>query len=235
MRDDPFDTLADRYDAWFDTEPGASIFRSEVACLSRLMPPTRAGWVEVGVGTGRFAVALGVGEGVDPSVPMLLKAAARGVRTRQASAEELPYADASLEGILLVVTLCFLKEPEQAMAEFARVLKQGGKLLVGVVPSESAWAEFYRQKAAEGHPFYSVARFYTCAEVIELASEEGFRLVSGASTLPGAPGQAPDEVVVSDGVRNSYGFVGMLFESGATDRKPTSSGNQASQRQSEGR
>ena len=105
-----FDTLAERYDAWFDTPRGSAIFVAELACVRKLMPRDTSGWIEVGVGSGRFAAPLGIREGVDPSSPMLQKAAARGIKTIAAEAENLPYASRSLQGILLVVTLCFLRE-----------------------------------------------------------------------------------------------------------------------------
>jgi len=206
-----FDRFAERYDAWFDSPEGKAIFQAEVECLRRLLPHDLFGWVEVGVGTGRFAAALGVPEGVDPLAPMLEKARPRGVRTREASAEGLPYPSASLNGILLVVTLCFLDQPENAMGECARVLKAGGQLLVGIVPADSPWGRFYQGKAEEGHPFYSVARFYTCRETKQLAATAGFEFVRAASTLPAGPGDELANIPVLDDEIDGCGFVAMLF------------------------
>ena len=220
MSSSVFDRLSERYDAWFDTPRGSAILTAEVACLRRLMPRDTSGWVELGVGTGRFAAALGIDEGVDPSSAMLQKAAARGIRTIAAEAEDLPYDSRSLQGILLVVTLCFLTEPALALREFVRVLKEDGKLLSGIVPADSPWGEYYRLKGSQGHPFYSVARFYTCDEVTEMAVSAGFQLLGAASTLPMAPDEPLDDIPVLDGVAARCGFVGMLFGPGSPKPAP---------------
>jgi ubiquinone/menaquinone biosynthesis C-methylase UbiE len=211
-----FDQFADRYDAWFDTSRGRALLASEVACLRSLLPADLTGWVEVGVGTGRFAEALGIAEGIDPAGAVLEKAARRGIHARKHEAERLPYPDASLPGILLVVTLCFLANPRRAMLEFARVLKAGGQLVVGIVPAGSAWGALYRHQAGEGHPFYSVARFYTCRETKELAASAGLEFVRASSTLPMAPGEPLQDIPVLDGAGEGYGFVAMLFSSPST-------------------
>jgi len=211
MSHETFEELADRYDAWFDKPAGRAIFGAEVACIGSLLPADLSGWVEVGVGTGRFAAALGVPEGIDPSGAMLKKAEARGIRIIQGKAECLPYRNASLDGVLLAVTLCFLEAPEQAMREFARVLKNNRSLLVGIVPADSSWGRFYQAKGKEGHAFYSVAVFYTCEQVKQLAASAGFAFVSGTSTLPMGPDEQLEGVEVRDGVDPECGFVAMVF------------------------
>jgi SAM-dependent methyltransferase len=221
MRRDVFDRKADRYDAWFDSPAGGAIFAAEVACLRKLLPPDTSGWVEAGVGTGRFAAALGIPEGIDPSVPMLEKARERGIRTRRGRAEDLPYRTNSLDGILMTVTLCFLDDPESAMREGRRALRPGGQILIGIVPAESPWGRHYREEAEEGHPFYSVARFYTCQETIALAAAAGFDFAGAASTLPMAPDEDLSEIPVRDGIVDGCGFVGMLFTERSTSNVRT--------------
>jgi len=50
----------------------------------------------------------------------------------QASMEYLPLADASLDGVITLNTFYFLPDLGRAAAEFARVLRPGGRLVVGV-------------------------------------------------------------------------------------------------------
>jgi len=190
MKKEVFDKLADHYDAWFDSERGAALFRAEVECLEHLMPA------------------------VDPSLSLIEMARARGIRTVQGVAEELPYDNDSLEGILLVVTLCFLDDPDKAMQEFARVLRPDGRLVVGFVPADSAWGRQYMRKGQEGHPFYSAARFYTCSEALDMVGAAGFRLLRAVSTLPMAPDERIGKMPVLDGIVRGCGFVGMLFAAG---------------------
>ena len=61
-----FDSLASDYDAWFEEE-GRLIFTSEVEALRQALPLLPKPWIEVGAGSGRFAQALGIDIGLDPS------------------------------------------------------------------------------------------------------------------------------------------------------------------------
>jgi SAM-dependent methyltransferase len=216
---EPFDRLAARYDAWFDSADGRPIFDLEVACLADLMHPISDRWLEVGVGTGRFAEALGVAEGVDPSEPMLAFARRRGINTREGRGEDLPYQDSCFDGVLLVVTLCFLDDPERALQECARVLREGGRLAVGFVPAETQWGRFYAGKGRSGHPFYSVARFFTPDQVIEMADSAGLRSGRASSCLFSPPG-APLDTSRRSGVVAGAGFVAMEL----TKRAPARGG-----------
>ncbi len=186
-----FNASAQRYDLWYDTAFGAAIFRQEVACLRLACPEYSGVWVEVGVGSGRFAKELGIACGLDPSEEMLRLAASRGIETHQGSAEALPFSDASFTGVLLTFTLCFLANPSEALGECRRILCPGGDLLLGFVPSGSSWGLHYARKASIGHPFYSQAVFYTVAEVTELVVCAGFSLKATASALFSPPESQP--------------------------------------------
>lgn len=54
----PFDRYAERYDRWFDEEPGRSIFPSEVVAVRLVLEDKDGPRLEIGAGTGRFASAL---------------------------------------------------------------------------------------------------------------------------------------------------------------------------------
>lgn len=207
-----FDELADRYDGWFETPRGRAIFRIEVACLKELMSGEYRGrWLEVGVGTGRFAEALGIKEGVDPSRAVLEFAAKRGIKTKVGYGESLPYLDAAFDGVLLVTTICFLDDPKKTLKECRRVLKRGGRLVVGLVPADSAWGTFYTRKGREGHPFYSQARFYTCDQVIDLARRAGLVLDGARSCLLTSPEEPVADAPSLEGMVTGAGFVAMKF------------------------
>lgn len=90
--------------------------------MNGLKPP----FLEVGVGSGRFAEATGIEDGVDPSPALLEKARGRGVKVKLGRGEDLPYEANSFGGVFILFTLCFLDDPEKALCEAKRVLKSGG-------------------------------------------------------------------------------------------------------------
>jgi len=54
-----FDTYAGEYDAWYETPAGRTIFAMEVDCLRPFLVKHDGPYLELGVGSGRFAQALG--------------------------------------------------------------------------------------------------------------------------------------------------------------------------------
>ena len=212
MAESLFDNLAERYDAWFDSPDGAPIFAAEARCVRALLEGAPRPWLEVGVGTGRFAEALGIEEGLDPSRAVLEIAARRGVRTRLGSAEELPYEARSFGGVVMVVTICFVDDAQAALDECARVMADGGSLIVGLVPADSSWGERYARQGEKGHVFYSEATFYTCEQVVDMARQAGLGLDAAMSCIFTPPETPLDlDEPMREGVIQSAGFVAMRF------------------------
>jgi ubiquinone/menaquinone biosynthesis C-methylase UbiE len=208
----PFDHIAEEYDQWYDTLEGAAILTAELGCLRMVVPQMRGIWLEIGVGTGRFAAALGITDGIDPSLSMLEIAAARGIRTKAGTAEELPYPAASFDGALMVAALCFVENVPRAFDECSRIIGPGGTLLIGHIPADGPWGRDYIRKAAAGHPIYSHAHFTTVAEVQKLARTAGFQLVMAASGLfkpPRSPVEIPPRV--QPGIVAGAGFVALAL------------------------
>jgi len=187
-----FDKMYERYEEWFDSFPGKGIFEVEVKCVKESLKEVPKPWLEIGVGTGRFAEKAGIDFGIDPSEKMLNKAIKRKIKVIKANAENLPFPSNIFGGIAIIVTLCFLDNPSRALKECFRVLKNKGKIVLGIVPRESKWGEFYLKKKKEGHPFYSVAHFYTVREAVSLSEKVGFKLENIFSTLFEQPENCQD-------------------------------------------
>ena len=66
-----FEKAAPAYDAWFDRH--RPVYESELMALKRFLPAPGGG-LEIGVGTGRFAVPLGIQMGVEPAKAMAVMA-----------------------------------------------------------------------------------------------------------------------------------------------------------------
>jgi SAM-dependent methyltransferase len=152
--------------------------------MSQYRPP----YLEVGVGTGRFAQALAVGHGVDPSRGAVVYARERGINVALGVGEALPYRAGVFGGALIVFTLCFVREPVHVLNEVHRTLAPRGGLVLGLLLRGTPWADWYAKRGAEGHPVYRSARFHSREEVISLLDEAGFRPMLWRSSLHQEPG-----------------------------------------------
>lgn len=120
----------------------------EKACRSSEIRAERERWVprahgevlEVGIGSGLNLPFYDRGRvarvtGIDPSPELLARAATRAaeaafpVELVLASAETLPFPDASFDSILTTYTLCSVSDLGRALAEVRRVLRAGGELI----------------------------------------------------------------------------------------------------------
>lgn len=207
-----FDRISEAYDHWYAMPEGRAIFALELECLRLICANFHGRWLEVGIGTGRFASSLGISLGLDPSLPMLRVAGNRGLTVCAGAAESLPFPEASMDGVLMALTFCFLKNPALSLKECARILRPQGRLLLGFIPASSPWGRWYARKKAELHPVYSQASFYSVSEVLAMAEHSGFVHAAWAGTLFGDPKEKPAaELRVQSGFHPDAGFVGLLF------------------------
>jgi len=204
-----FDSLAWAYDAWFEEE-GRLIFALEVEALKQVLPLLPKPWIEIGIGSGRFAQALGIDIGLDPSSELLKIARNRGTRVLLGQGEEAPFKGGSFGAIFFIVTLCFVDSPERILSEAARLLESGGKVVLGMVLRESPWGQLYQAKKETGHHFYRYAMFYTYAEVEMLLMQTGFSIEKVASTLFQNPGKVNHIELPRQGFSADAGFAVIL-------------------------
>ena len=128
-----FDVYAKRYDAWYDKPFGKSAFNLEKACIESLCKNLRQPFLEVGVGTGRFAQALTIEYGIDISTGVLELATKREIIVVKGKGESLPFADSFFGGVFIVVTLCFADKPVKILKEASRVLKADSAVILGLI------------------------------------------------------------------------------------------------------
>lgn len=90
--------------------------------------------LDVGCGLGqlaeRFAKELGADvQAIDTSARMVALTRARGIDAQEADAEQLPYADGEFDCVFAGWVLYHVPDLERALAECARVLRPGGRLV----------------------------------------------------------------------------------------------------------
>jgi SAM-dependent methyltransferase len=88
-------------------------------------------------------------------------------------AEALPFPDGAFNRVVAVTVLCFVHEPDRAIAEMARVLKPGGRLVIGELGRLSLWAVIRRIRGWLGAPTWKAARFRTAGELRGLLERHG--------------------------------------------------------------
>lgn len=164
--------------------------RFDLAALPGLLSPD---WIvgDLGVGTGQTTASIAPFVhrviAIDESEAMLEAAASRlrgigNVELRRGELESLPLADQTLDLGLIILVLHHLPEPPAALAEAARVIQPGGRLLVvDMLPHEH---EEYRQEM--GHLWLGFAP-EKMAHWLGQAGFEGVR-VTPLSPDPAAQG-----------------------------------------------
>ena len=125
-----YDSVVDPYEA-AAVPRFAAVAQDLVAAAA---PPTGGSVLDVGTGTG-LAAALarepvgpeGFVAGVDPSVPMLERAAARGVTVIAGMAPGLPVCPAAFDAVIANLVLSHLRDYGAAVVEAVRVLRARGR------------------------------------------------------------------------------------------------------------
>lgn len=178
-RTEQFDRFAKRYDEWFSSHWGA--FESELAALRKFVPSKGTG-MEVGMGTGRFAQALDVSIGVEPSEGMREIARRRGLNAIGGAAENLPFASSLFDFVLMINVLCFFDDPGMALKEAHRVLRPGGLLILALIDRENALGREYARRKDE-ESLYRDARLFSVPEAALLAGKAGFTELAFAQSI----------------------------------------------------
>lgn len=182
-----FEKYANDYDAWYDSQKGKILYENEKKCVSKLIDECHGRILEIGVGTGRFAVLTSEAFGVDIARSPLKLARSRGIKVIQARAEELPFKDKSFFCVMLIVTLCFVNDALIVLKEAKRVLKDEGKIIIGTVFLDSEWGKFYEQKKKKGHHIYKFANFYTFEDFKKMVDLAGLNIKKIFGTLKKSP------------------------------------------------
>lgn len=139
--------------------------------------------LEVGFGHGRSLLAIaatlseGCAVGVDVSDDMVRQLARRyhhliaagRLQVHCADSRQLPLADAQFDKVLAIHTIYFWNDPLVDLREIARVVKPGGRLVLGFRPRSDS-------RAVADLPA-SVYRFYDVDEVQHMLEQADFNVI----------------------------------------------------------
>lgn len=169
----PFNEHVAEYEEWFEKYP--YVFKTEVAAIKKIWPAGKdLVSLEVGSGTGRFAEALGISCGLEPSAKMDAIAEERGLETMRGVAEEMPYQNEQFSVVLMNFCISYFENLSKAFAEAHRVLKPGAALIVGFIDKNSRLGKYYESRRDKS-VFYKDANYYGVKEVEEKLEAAGFK------------------------------------------------------------
>ncbi len=186
------------YARWRATPLGAITEELEQGLILRLIGELAdRSIVDVGCGDGSLAVVAWergakLVVGLDSDTRMIAsareKSAARHARLdfMAGSAERLPFAANAFDVVTAITVLCFVPDVAGAVREMARVLKPGGRLVIGELGKWSVWAAYRRVRGWLGADLWRRARFRTSTELRWLAEQAGLQVerLEGAIFYP---------------------------------------------------
>ena len=205
-----FDAHARKYDSWYERNRFA--YLSEIKALKNAVPRNAEG-LEIGVGTGRFALPLGIKTGIDPSEKMLKFARKRGIRAIRSEGERLPFENGQFDFVLIAITLCFVRDPKKVIAESKRVLKDKGRIIIGIIDKNSRLGRLYQAKKSV---FYGSASFFSPAEIKDLLNKSGFRNIAFSQTIFGLP----EKMRKAEGYKSGFGKGSFVVVRGEKPGRP---------------
>ncbi|MDI9847076.1 class I SAM-dependent methyltransferase [Rhodoblastus sp. 17X3] len=196
-RKDPTTIGPAPYAAWRATSLGAITEAIEQGLILDMIGKIAGARVlDVGCGDGALVCVMASrgaeATGVDPDPAMLAaarsRAASEGVRAAfvEGRVERLPFPDASFDVVFSVTVLCFTRDAASSVRELARVLRPGGRLVLGELGRWSLWAALRRVRGWLGAETWKAARFRGASELRSLAEQAGLSVtaIRGAVYYP---------------------------------------------------
>ena len=175
MMEEKFESIANEYDKWFDTPIGATVKALELdAILGLLGDITNKKLLEVGIGTGAFAVEFkkrgAEVYGIDPANNMLEIAQKRGLIVKFGYGEAVPFEDNTFDVVVSITAMENSKDPDKFVKEMVRVAKPHGTIVIAVLNLFSLMGISRRIRGLFiKDDFYRGMHFYTYGELRGLA------------------------------------------------------------------
>jgi len=178
-----FGRIARKYDKYYATPVGRMVDRIEKSAVGKLLPSVEKGsrLIEIGSGTGHWSVWFASRgyqvTGVEISDEMITvaetKIASAGpgsIEFRHGDSHALESSDNSFDVGVAITVIEFLADPSRAISELARVVKDNGALIFGVLHENSFLG---RKRQEQDDPIFTPAQFYTVEGLTALLEAYG--------------------------------------------------------------
>lgn len=217
-----FNAVAKDYDQWYTTQMGRFVDTVETACAFELFTPESGQRIlDVGCGTGNFSVKLAekgaVVTGIDISEDMLAIAREKTgdlpITYRHMDLYQLDFEDNTFDAVFSMAAFEFVKEPGRALGELFRVLKPGGRLLIGTIHLDSPWGRLY---TSEPFKTDTVFKYAALKSLEEMAAYYPEWLIQTRECLFTPPEASENEIKADSEAHyqtvNRGGFICLLWE-----------------------
>jgi ubiquinone/menaquinone biosynthesis C-methylase UbiE len=179
-----FDHSAHDYDSWCKTPMGSYVDLLEKQLMNEVAQPKKGEIaIDLGCGTGIYSIWLaekGLSvTGVDLSTEMIKVAEKKtsernlNIYYKKADLHHLPFEDNSFDLAVCNIALEFADSPEKVIEEGLRVLKKGGRLVIGMIGKNSEWSKIYQRRGKENkESVFAHARFFSSDEIKLLSKNQ---------------------------------------------------------------
>jgi ubiquinone/menaquinone biosynthesis C-methylase UbiE len=190
----PTEGLPKSYARWRTSRLGQITDTLERQLLFELIGPVASKrLLDVGCGDGalasEFARRGAIVTGLDVDPEMIAGARRRTeieatqLQLIEGQAERLPFSDAAFDRVFAVTLLCFASDADRAMMEMTRVLKPGGRLVIGELGRWSLWAMHRRIRGWLDDPVWRAAVFRTAGQLHGFVCAAGLDVVEIRSAV----------------------------------------------------
>lgn len=191
------DALPAAYRAWRASDLGRIADRIEGELILDLIGSTGSARIlDVGCGDGLLGIRLAQQgasvTGLDADQRMIDTArdnsskAQADVTFVRGHVEKLPFADGTFDVVVAVTVLCFVTDGRSAVREMARVLRPGGRLIIGELGRYSSWAVKRRIAGWLGSRTWRAAMFRSVSDLRQLTTSAELQIeaIRGAIYYP---------------------------------------------------
>jgi ubiquinone/menaquinone biosynthesis C-methylase UbiE len=163
-----FDGEASGYDNWFNTKLGRLVEKVETdLVLSFWEGENGLKVLDFGCGTGLYSFLLAnLGHDVtayDISEDMLAKAKEKfsdqKIEFVLGVGNKFPFDDITFDAVVSVTAFEFIEDVKMAVAEIHRVVRPGGKIVIGTINKNGEWGKMYMKDYFQENTVFKHAKF----------------------------------------------------------------------------